>query len=49
MKWALQNCTCDDNGATIAEAIRNGEATAISDGSFDFPYGTSSMVIEGSN
>ena len=38
-----------DNGATIAEASRNGEATAISDGSFDFPYGTSSMVIEGSN
>ena len=40
---------CDDNGATIAEAIRNGEANAISDGSFNFPYGTSSMVIEGSN
>ncbi len=36
-----------DKGLTIATAIRNCEAIAVSDGSFKDGYGTAAWVLEG--
>jgi hypothetical protein len=33
-KWALQNFSCNDNDETIARAIQDSTALAISDGSY---------------
>jgi hypothetical protein len=45
-KWALQNFSCIDNGETIARAIQDSTALAISDGSYKDSCGTASLVIE---
>jgi hypothetical protein len=46
-QWAFQHFKCTDNGLTIAEAIRQGTAIAVSDGSFKNELGTAAFVIEG--
>ena len=46
--WAVQRCNeFTDNGTYIANAIMDGEAVAISDGSLKNSFGTAAFVIEG--
>jgi hypothetical protein len=45
--WAITEMSVDDNGLMIAEALRNGTAVAVSDGSFKDSQGTSAFVVEG--
>jgi hypothetical protein len=47
VKWCFDYLTLSDDGTTIAKAITQGEAIAISDGSFQDQFGTASWVIEG--
>jgi hypothetical protein len=46
-KWALKHLQITDNGAAIADAIRNGTAVAMSDGGLKFGLGTAAFVLEG--
>jgi hypothetical protein len=39
----------DDNGTEIADALQEGTAAAVSDGSYEDAQGTSAFVIEGSS
>jgi hypothetical protein len=48
-RWAVATLDNNDNGQSVAQAIRNGTARAISDGSFKDQLGTSSTVIYGDN
>ena len=49
-KWSLEAMTIPEDEATnLAEAIKNGTAIAVSDGSFSNEFGTASWVIEGAN
>ena len=48
-RWAFEHFKCDDDGKTIAEAIRLGTAVAVSDGSFKNELGSAALVIEGSD
>ena len=44
-KWALANLTLRDNGGPLGEAIRSGQARAVSDGSFKDKFGTAAWVF----
>jgi hypothetical protein len=46
-QWALRDINLTDDGLTIAQAIRDGTAIGISDGSFKDGFGTASWVLEG--
>ena len=51
-QWSCKELYCDDDGATIAEAIQMGTAVAVSDGSLKDnaagqAFGTAAFVIEG--
>ena len=46
IKWCADHFWASDNGDTIAEAIRQGTAVALSDGSYKDQRGTSAWVIE---
>jgi hypothetical protein len=48
-KWCVNNVDLSDDGNTIADAIRNRVAIAVSDGSFKDTYGTVAWVLEGDN
>ncbi len=48
-RWCLDSLTLTDDGSTIAQAIQDGDAIAISDGSFHEQFGTASWVIEGTD
>jgi hypothetical protein len=48
-KWAIQRVKITDNGQTIATAIQQGTAVAVSDGSLKLNLGTSAFVICGPN
>jgi hypothetical protein len=48
-KWAVQQFHSSDNGIRIAQAIQNGTAIALSDGSFKDGFGTSAIIIEASD
>lgn len=39
----------EDDGITIAQALQNKEAIAVSDGSFKDDYGTAQWILEGKN
>ncbi|MCA1800669.1 MAG: hypothetical protein LC650_05195 [Actinobacteria bacterium] len=41
--------TISDDGATIAEALRQKTAIAVSDGSLKYSFGTAAFIIEGTN
>jgi hypothetical protein len=43
--WAVSTMDCSDDGADLADAIRLGTATAISDGSFQSGIGTSAFIL----
>jgi len=45
--WATEAVACDDNGCYIAEAIRQGTAMAVSDGSYKDGISSAAFVIEG--
>jgi Reverse transcriptase (RNA-dependent DNA polymerase) len=45
--WALELLKTNQEGSAIAEAIRRGEAIAVTDGSSKSGFGTSSWTIEG--
>jgi hypothetical protein len=46
--WAIHDFMAPvDNGQTIAEAIRNGSAIAVSDGSYKDKFGTAAWALEG--
>jgi len=47
--WATKHTQHQDNGKTVANAIRHGTAVAVSDGSFKMKYGTAAFVIEGND
>jgi hypothetical protein len=46
-RWAVESCEIIDNGHTIAEAIRNGTAVGVSDGSFKDQFGTAYWILQG--
>jgi hypothetical protein len=46
-RWAVESCEIIDNGHTIAEAIRNGTAVGVSDGSFKDQFGTAFWILQG--
>jgi hypothetical protein len=45
-RWAVSRFDATENGTRIAQAIRNGKAIALSDGSFKDGFGTSALSIE---
>jgi hypothetical protein len=45
-RWCVDNLHYTDEGQLIAEAIKNGDAIAVSDGSFKDGFGTAAYVIE---
>jgi hypothetical protein len=47
MRWAVSSFAVADGGAVIAEAIRQGIAVAVCDGSFKDAFGTAAYVLEG--
>ena len=47
IKWAVQSCAMTDGGATMADAIWNGRAIAVSDSSYKDHFGTAAYVLEG--
>jgi hypothetical protein len=48
-KWAIQKVRITDNGQTIAAAIQQGAAVAVSDGSLKLDLGNSAFIICGPN
>ena len=48
IRWAVGNCRVDDDGKYVAQAIRQGTAIAVSDGSFKDAIGSAGFVLEGS-
>ncbi len=48
-KWCFEAVSLADNGQTVAQAIREGIAIAVSDGSCKDSYGTAAWVIEGAD
>jgi hypothetical protein len=46
-KWCFDNLNLEDDGATLAPAIVQGDAIVVSDGSYQDTYGTASWVLEG--
>ncbi len=49
MRWAMEHHIVSDAGQTIANAIGNGTAIAVTDGFFQAMLGTLTFVIEGVN
>ena len=47
IRWAVENCRVDDDGSYVAQAIRDGTAIAVSDGSFKDAIGAAGFVLEG--
>jgi hypothetical protein len=48
-KWAIEEYDIPDEGTVLAESIKIGTATAVSDGSYRYPIGTSGFVLRGTN
>lgn len=44
-KWAVKHIRIPDDGGAIAEAIRQGSAVAVSDGSLKLGIGTSAFIV----
>jgi hypothetical protein len=47
MRWAVARFAVSDDGRALAEAIREGKAIAVSDGSYKEGFGTAAYVLEG--
>jgi hypothetical protein len=48
-QWAIQEIIVTDDGVAMAQAIRNGTAIAVSDGSYKDGRGTSAFILETSD
>ena len=48
-KWAVSSLSCPNNGASIAEAIRQGTAISVCDGSYKTHFGTAAYVLQNGN
>ncbi len=48
-RWCINSTQMEDDGLTIATAIKSCTATAVSDGSFKDGYGTAAWVLEGTD
>ncbi len=46
-KWCFAHMEMEDEGQVLAKAITQGEAIAISDGSYKDTYGTAAWVFKG--
>jgi hypothetical protein len=46
-RWAVERFAVADGGRTLAEAIHQGRAIAVSDGSYKDDFGTAAYVLEG--
>jgi ribonuclease HI len=47
--WSVDKFDCSDNGENLAQAIQQGTATAISDGSYQSGRGTSAFILRGND
>ena len=47
LKWAITHIHIPDNGASLAQAIIDGTAVAVSDASYKDLFGTAALVVEG--
>lgn len=47
--WCFDHLTTPDNGVHLVEAIRNGRARAVSNGSYKESYGSAAWGLEGEN
>jgi hypothetical protein len=45
-QWAIQEITVTDEGTAMAQALRNGTAIAVSDGSYKDSRGTAAFILE---
>jgi hypothetical protein len=45
--WCFAHLDLGDDGETLAKSIQDGDAIAISDGSFQDQYGTAAWALEG--
>jgi Reverse transcriptase (RNA-dependent DNA polymerase) len=48
-KWCLECLDMSDEGISITNALKNGTAIAVSDGSYKETFGTAAFVLEGVN
>ena len=46
-RWAVERFAITDDGATIADAIRQGKGIGVSDGSFKDKFGTACWILQG--
>jgi hypothetical protein len=46
-RWVFDHIELEEGGTILAEAIRQGEAIAVCDGSFQNQFGTAAWVLEG--
>ena len=49
LRWSVERCRVPQEGCTIATAIQNNEAVAVSDASLKECFGTTAYVLEGPN
>jgi hypothetical protein len=49
IRWAVERFAVADGGTMLADAIRQGQAVAVSDGSYKDEFGTAAYVLEGEN
>jgi hypothetical protein len=49
IRWAVERFAVADGGVMLADAIRRGQAVAVSDGSYKDAFGTAAYVLEGVN
>jgi hypothetical protein len=48
-KWAIRKLSCTDNGAGLAQALIQGTAIAVCDGSYKDHFGTAGFVLQHGN
>ena len=46
-RWAIEQCSVEDDGVIVANAIRNGKCIGVSDGSYNDEFGTACWIIQG--
>jgi hypothetical protein len=48
-KWAIHTLHCPENGSTVTQAIIQGNAIAVCDGSYKDHFGTTAFVLQNGN
>jgi hypothetical protein len=49
LRWAVEKFAVSDGGIMLANAIHQGQAVVVSDGSFKDSLGTAAYMLEGTN